>query len=413
MKNKGFSLVELIVVIAIMAILVGVAVPVYSSYIEKAQKSKDEQMVDEIKHAIEIAGAAGTFSEGDTGYIVLTTEGVSGVEEGSALDTVLEQTFGNDYANTLKLSYDGWAENAGMLAWLAGSSIDGDGNSVANNTYEDIANVAGSSYLKGNTTAELMSNVENLTTKLASIVDGMGADAKQNVVDMFSVGSKVDGTYSNALETVMAEQGYTLENVDTTTLSNLVVLAAAEEMKGMDSTTMMSGKQPSPMGEYITSYALYTAYASSNSASEDYKDAYSALQNQIQAEPNAAKIIKLLNDFKTTTTTDSGFTAYSTGANDSPVGSGYFNDVDAFASIMNAVDSGNIDSDSLKDSSLFTEGDVNTLFGSYVDSVNMIGNMSKAEYDALVVAAQHGGVTILYSCNENQVQVICSLPELN
>ena len=30
MNNKGFSLVELIVVIAIMAILVGVAVPVYT-----------------------------------------------------------------------------------------------------------------------------------------------------------------------------------------------------------------------------------------------------------------------------------------------------------------------------------------------------------------------------------------------
>ena len=34
-KNKGFSLVELIIVIAIMAILVGIMVPVLMHFIEK------------------------------------------------------------------------------------------------------------------------------------------------------------------------------------------------------------------------------------------------------------------------------------------------------------------------------------------------------------------------------------------
>ena len=52
--NKGFSLVELIVVIAIMAILVGVAVPVYTSYIDKANKATDIQAIDNLNHACEI-----------------------------------------------------------------------------------------------------------------------------------------------------------------------------------------------------------------------------------------------------------------------------------------------------------------------------------------------------------------------
>lgn len=51
--NKGFSLVELIVVIAIMAILVGVAVPVYTSYIDKAQNGVNAQYADELQRAID------------------------------------------------------------------------------------------------------------------------------------------------------------------------------------------------------------------------------------------------------------------------------------------------------------------------------------------------------------------------
>ena len=52
--NKGFSLVELIVVIAIMAILVGVAVPVYTSYITKAKQASDIQAIDNLEHACKI-----------------------------------------------------------------------------------------------------------------------------------------------------------------------------------------------------------------------------------------------------------------------------------------------------------------------------------------------------------------------
>ncbi len=53
--NKGFSLVELIVVIAIMAVLVGVLAPTLIKNIEKSRESKDAQNCEQIKSSAEIA----------------------------------------------------------------------------------------------------------------------------------------------------------------------------------------------------------------------------------------------------------------------------------------------------------------------------------------------------------------------
>ena len=54
-NNKGFSLVELIIVIAIMAILVGVMAPQLIKYIEKTNVSSDTQLCDTIKSAVTTA----------------------------------------------------------------------------------------------------------------------------------------------------------------------------------------------------------------------------------------------------------------------------------------------------------------------------------------------------------------------
>jgi prepilin-type N-terminal cleavage/methylation domain-containing protein len=57
MNNKGFSLVELIIVVAIMAVLIGVLAPAYLQYVEKSKKTKDCSAVGSIMDAAEIVAA--------------------------------------------------------------------------------------------------------------------------------------------------------------------------------------------------------------------------------------------------------------------------------------------------------------------------------------------------------------------
>lgn len=61
-NNKGFSLVELIVVIAIMAVLVGVLAPQFIKYVEKSRVSTDIQNVEEVKTAIQTYAAENGYT---------------------------------------------------------------------------------------------------------------------------------------------------------------------------------------------------------------------------------------------------------------------------------------------------------------------------------------------------------------
>ena len=75
LNNKGFSLIELIVVIAIMAILVGALAPQYMKFVERSRKSTDVQNVAAIKSALEVYAADPmvTTNALESGEVTITT----------------------------------------------------------------------------------------------------------------------------------------------------------------------------------------------------------------------------------------------------------------------------------------------------------------------------------------------------
>ena len=60
-NNKGFSLVELIVVVAIMAVLMAVLVPTLVRNVEKTRVQKDKSAISEVREAVVLALADEEF----------------------------------------------------------------------------------------------------------------------------------------------------------------------------------------------------------------------------------------------------------------------------------------------------------------------------------------------------------------
>jgi len=86
--EKGFTLVELIIVIAILAALVGILAPQYIRYLEKSRAVVCQSNLDNAAHAYEVALVDAQSSGGASDYAALmkeVVEGMGGSESGARL----------------------------------------------------------------------------------------------------------------------------------------------------------------------------------------------------------------------------------------------------------------------------------------------------------------------------------------
>lgn len=89
-NNKGFSLVELIVVIAIMAVLVGVLAPQLIKYVEKSREATDIQTCDNIATALKTYYADEEVSASASATDTTVTVTLSKTELGTGADAAVQ-----------------------------------------------------------------------------------------------------------------------------------------------------------------------------------------------------------------------------------------------------------------------------------------------------------------------------------
>lgn len=118
MNNKGFSLVELIIVIAIMAVLIGVLAPQYMKYVERSRNSTDRDNAAAMESAMMVWGSETSIPTGETAFtadatgstITVTSSGVTIAGANSAAITSALKNAGISTTTTKCASRTAWTQ---------------------------------------------------------------------------------------------------------------------------------------------------------------------------------------------------------------------------------------------------------------------------------------------------------------
>ena len=104
--NKGFTLVELVIVVAILAILVGILAPQYTKYVEKSRKAADVSNLENIVKAFQVANADTDYSIQAGTYVIGMTTTETKIEFTAGAQSVAAES-GKAWTDAIK-EYTGY-----------------------------------------------------------------------------------------------------------------------------------------------------------------------------------------------------------------------------------------------------------------------------------------------------------------
>ena len=277
--SAGFTLVELIVVIAIIGILAGIGTVGYGGYIKRTNEGLDETLYKNIIYAGEI----GKYENpGVTGRVIVTktdahVEAVGTSGNATVVEKWLSDAFGTDWRNTVKYRTDKYANGTYGTIALPAQSVELNDTQKANLEKFTQSNLSGHEEELANT-ANNLSNLFN--TEFLKDVKGKSAVDK-----LKGYMSESDFTqFEELLKTKTGKKN--LDDLTNTEIANATVLYVASKAKDMNAADVLATFNSgggNNIGDVFTKYGMLpsaalmygamTGYANSKYASEEFKTA--------------------------------------------------------------------------------------------------------------------------------------------